>query len=96
MGKNIVTLKKARKFYKNLGITKKQKDTLFKLIKNIIEYDTKQSDISINELLNDLPYHMELANTLSELYYYELLEENGYILNSLELVKEFTEKLKTA
>ena len=76
-------------------ITKKQKNKLLKALKNIIIYDVKYGGLVLdNELLNDLPYHMELADTLSnDIYYYELLEKQGYKINSLELVKEFTNNI---
>ena len=82
-------------------ITNKQKDTLYSIMKTSIllslEYQSKSEKLAVktilNELLNDLPYHLELSDDLSELYYYELLEKKGYKMNSLELVSEFTERI---
>ena len=74
----------------NKTITTRQKNKLFKTLKNIVIYDIKQG-LLLDEVINDLPYHMELSNALNEVYYYELLEKQGYSLNSLELVIEFLE-----
>ena len=74
----------------NKTITQRQKNKLLKLLKNIIIYDIKQG-LLLDEVIEDLPYHMELSNVLSKLNYYKLLEKQGYNLNSLELVIEFLE-----
>ena len=74
----------------NKTITTRQKNKLFKALKNIVIYDIRQG-LLLEEVIDDLPYHMELSNALNEICYYELLEKQGYNLNSLELVIEFLE-----